>query len=103
MSEANDYEITRRAAAAVTRRHSFLMMGGVAAGRRDAAARPRPAKRARRPGNGASANAASAGQAWRNPAQASPTCLDHLLPCCDPLATCNARESTECLLRPLPN
>ena len=27
MSEDSVYEITRRAAAAVTRRHSFLMMG----------------------------------------------------------------------------
>lgn len=102
MSDDSVYEITRRAAAAVTRRHSFLMMGGVAA-------------------TATTAMTAETGEAGKKARQrckrqrgacrasveefcvGTPTCLEHLLPCCDPLATCNARESTECLIRPQPN
>jgi hypothetical protein len=102
MSEDSVYEITRRAAAAVTRRHSFLMMGGVAA----TAAAPVTAEAGE-----AGKKARKRCKRQRGACRASVeefsegtlTCLNHLLPCCDPLATCNARESTECLLRPQPN
>lgn len=102
MSEESIYEITCRAAAAVTRRHSFLLMGGVAA----AVATP------------LTAEAGEAGKKVRKRCkrqrgecrasveefcEGNSTCLDHLLPCREPLAICNARESTECLIQPLPN
>jgi len=102
MSEESVYEITRRAAAAVTRRHSFLMMGGVAA----AAATPAIAE-AGEAGKKARKRCKRQRGACRGSVEefcaGSSTCLDHLLACCDPLATCNARASTECLIQPLPN
>lgn len=102
MSEESVYEITRRAAAAVTRRHAFLLMSGAAA----AAATPGAAE-AGEAGKKARKRCKRQRGACRESVEefceGNLECLDHLLPCCDPLETCNARESTECLLRPLPN
>jgi hypothetical protein len=102
MSDQSIYEITRRAAAAVTRRHSFLLMAGAST----AAATPLTAEAGE-----AGKKARKRCKRQRGACRASveefcagaPGCLDHLLPCCEPLATCNARESTECLIRPQPN
>lgn len=102
MSENDVYEITRRAAAAVTRRHSFLLMGGVAA-----AAATAPAAEAGEAGKKARKRCKRQRGACRASVEefcgGTPACLDHLLPCCEFLATCNARESTACLIRPQAN
>jgi hypothetical protein len=97
MTEEIDYEIRRRAAASVTRRHSFLMMGGAAS----AAAVPvigeasEAGKKARKRCKRQRGECRASVEEFCG---SSASCLADLLPCCDPLATCNARASTACLL-----
>ncbi|MGH2614317.1 MAG: hypothetical protein ACRDJC_03680 [Thermomicrobiales bacterium] len=96
-------ELTRRAAAAVTRRHSFLTLGAATL---TAAAAPKSVEAGK-----AGKKARKKCKRQRGKCRASveefcegdATCESSLLPCCDPLATCNAGASTECLLTSIPN
>lgn len=97
-------EVTRRTAAAVTRRHSFLTLGGAALTAAGATADEVAASKAGK-------KAKKKCQQQRGECRASveeacgtsEQCLANLLPCCEPLATCNAGAATDCFVSFLVN
>ncbi len=104
MNEGPDYEVTRRAAAAVTRRHSFLTLGGAAL--MAAVAAPATAEAGKAAKKAKKRCKRQKGQCRTSVEEfcgSNAPCLESLLQCCEPLATCNAGASTDCFINFLSN
>lgn len=104
MNEGTDYELTRRAAAAVTRRHSFLTLGGAALTAAVAApATAEAGKGARKARKRCKKQEGKCRTSVEEFCGGNASCLESLFRCCEPLATCDAGASTDCFLNFLAN
>src|SRR5688500_12114992 len=104
MNEGTDYELTQRAAAAVTRRLTFLTLGGAALTAAVAApATAEAGKAARKARKRCKRQKGQCRTSVEEFCGTNATCLANLLTCCEPLATCNAGASIDCFLNFLSN